>query len=325
MIDQEPTLSVCVVTYERAQYLHRCLSALEGQHAEILEVVVVDASATAIAVDGYSPLVVKYIHAPRHAGWMTRSRNEALLHAKGDVVAFIDDDVIVRDGWAAAVRSAFVQTRAAAIAGRTCNGLPGEESYSAPIGCLLPNGSLTDGFASKTRSRLEVQHGIGANMSFRRSCLLELGGFRDDYPGTALREDTDAFLRVGAIGGLVLFDPEACVDHRPAPHIRGQRFDTRYKLYARRNHVVLLARHAGIASPLLRTWCTNELQRVWAVAGLKRRLARLGVTVIGLGWGLAALPGRARLRALDPRRQGRNADAVRRALQAAAMGPSGVS
>lgn len=242
-----PSLSVCVVTYERATHLARCLSALVQQASDILQVVVVDASRRAQRPDlGKSALQVTYIHAPDLAGWMTRSRNEALLHVEGDVIAFLDDDTVVHPGWARAIRRAFGETDAAALAGRTLNHQAGEERYERPIGRLLADGTLTDGFAADAPSRVEVDHGIGANMSFTRDVLAELGGFRDDYPGTALREDTDMFLRVKALGARVLYDPAVVVSHLPAPHVRGARFDTRYKLYGRRNHMVLLTRNRAV-------------------------------------------------------------------------------
>jgi GT2 family glycosyltransferase len=285
-----PALTVCVVTYERPEFLLRCLAALHAHRAEISQIVVVDASATPLNLPPALKEISTYIHAPELAGWMTRSRNEALLHASGDVIAFLDDDVVVRPGWAAALRAVFAETLADAVAGRTCNGLPGEESYPEPIGRLRGDGTLSEGFAAQTDGRIPVDHGIGANMAFTRRLLCDLGGFRDDYPGTALREDTDIFLRVGTLGRVVLFDPRVAVDHLPAPHVRGRRFDTRYKLYGRRNHVVLLARHGGLLSPLLRRWMMRQFAEVRAAPGVRRKIQRLGVVSAGVLWGITALP-----------------------------------
>src|SRR5699024_8757973 len=134
-----------------------------------------------------------------------------------------------------------------------------------------------------------VMHGIGANMSFTRQVLRRLGGFRDDYPGTALREDTDIFLRIARLGGSVLYDPAAVVDHLPAPHVHGRRFDTRYKLYGRRNHMVLLARHEGYTSRTLWRWVLGQYADTIKVSGVRRRAERLGVTTIGLAWGIGAM------------------------------------
>lgn len=313
--EQPLRLSVCIVTYERSPYLSRCLRAIGDLVDPVDQVVVVDASARAdeTAVHEACPQAT-YIWAPQLAGWMTRSRNEALRWVTGDVVAFIDDDVCVHPEWSRALRSAFADVGLAAAGGRTLNGESGEELSDGPIGRYLPDGVLTGSFAARSDGPVEIDHGIGANMSFRRSVLAELGGFRDDYPGTALREDTDMFLRVRSIGGRVHFLSDAVVDHLPAPHVVGARFDTRYKVYARRNHAVLLARHEGIGSPVLWIWARSELARVGEVVGARDRILRLGVTLVGLGWGLVAMATRARWGPLEPRRTGPQAAEIRRVL-----------
>lgn len=307
-------LSVCIVTYERPEFLRRCLAALRRSSAPAEQVVVVDASARedrGVAADDSG---VVYVWAPELAGWMTRSRNEALRWADGDVIAFLDDDVCVHSGWAQAVRDGFADPTVAAAGGRTLNGLPGEEDSGEPIGRYLPRGRLTSGFAQDAPSVVDVDHGIGANMAFRRSVLAELGGFRDDYPGTALREDTDMFLRVRSQGRRVVFLPDAVVDHLPAPHVVGQRFDTRYKLYGRRNHMVLLARHEGIRSRVIRQWVVDEFVRVVEVPGARRRALRLGVTTVGIAWGVAAMVSQARWRPSRPQRVGEQAEELRALL-----------
>ena len=312
-----PKLSVCIVTYERPEFLRRCLRSLAEGLGEGAEIVVVDASAADrrdIANEAGHP--VAYVHAPQLAGWMTRSRNEALRHVHGELVSFLDDDVVLRPGWEHSLLAAFEDPTVMAVSGRTCNGVPGEEHYEKPIGRLLPDGTLTDGFASLPDRPVDVDHGIGANMSFRRSVLAELGGFRDDYPGTALREDTDIFLRVRAIGGRAVFAPDAAVDHLPAPHVRGARFDTRYKLYGRRNHMVLLARDGGIRSSVLRRWVGAQFGAVARVRGVGAKLRRLGVTVAGIAWGSVAVLRSATWHPLPPQRN----DAVGRELRAMLSG-----
>lgn len=303
-MSQQLVLSVCVVTYERPEFLRRCLESLAVNLSPETQVVVVDASAasqSALVHTSYPSAI--YVHSPQLAGWMTRSRNEALRWVTGQVVSFLDDDVVVRSGWEAGLRQAFSDPSVYAVSGRTCNGVEGEEEYDKPIGCLQGDGVLTDGFASLPDGPVEVDHGIGANMSFRRSLLARLGGFRDDYPGTALREDTDIFLRVRSLGGRVLFVPEAAVDHLPAPHVRGTRFDTRYKLYGRRNHMVLLARNRGIGSPILWRWTLVQLRDVPQAPGVVGKALRLGVTLLGIAWGTGATVVNARWRALPPERQ----------------------
>lgn len=302
-----PTLTVCVVTYERPEFLGRCLDSLATVADDLHQVVVVDASDTSheVVTADRPALGLTYVWAPHLAGWMTRSRNEALRHVSGDVVAFLDDDVIVTPGWAAAIRDAFADPTLAAAAGRTLNGHPGEESYPLPIGRLRDDGTLTDGFAAETPGPVEIDHGIGANMAFRRSLLAELGGFRDDYPGTAMREDTDIFLRVRRLRGRAVFLPAAVVHHRPAPHVKGERFDRRYELYGRRNHVVLLARDAGLGSPVLLRWAVRNVRQ-------SRTAKRAALSLAGIAWGMAAALRQARWAPLPPRRE----DAAARAIRA---------
>lgn len=311
----DPQLTVCIVTYERSAFLVRCLESL-AQHAEGAEVIVVDASAVDDGASARAALPgVAYLHRPGLAGWMTRSRNEALLHARGEIIAFLDDDVVISEGWMRALLDAFASDRHPdAVAGRTRNLQPGEEHYEEPIGRLRANGTLTAGFAQIPYGPLDVDHGIGANMSFRREMLARLGGFRDDYPGTAMREDTDIFLRVKALGGRTIFAPDAVVDHLPAPHVKGRRFDTRYKLYGRRNHMVLLARYDGIRSPLLRRWIVADVRAIGRAGGMLRSIQRLGVTLLGIAWGAGAALRQAKWAPLPPERHDAAAERIRAAL-----------
>ena len=159
------------------------------------------------------------------------------------------------------MRRAHNEPRAGAVAGRTCDGDAVEPSQGADaIGLLLPNGELTGHFAADPGEFVDIHHGIGANMSFKREVLAQLGGFRDDFPGTALREDSDIFLRVRALGYRAVFAPDAVVDHVGAPHVRGQRFDFRYMFWARHNHMLLLARNLGLGSPVFRHWVAVQIR-----------------------------------------------------------------
>lgn len=308
-------LSVCVVTYERAQFLRRCVESIAADIDADDQIVIVDASSRdggddvrAIAPDAV------YVHAPQLAGWMTRSRNEALRHVTGSVIAFLDDDVVVQPGWRDGLLEAFSDPGVDAVGGRTRNGQPGEDEAANPIGTLRADGTLTAEFAAQADGIVEIEHGIGANMSFRRSLLATLGGFRDDYPGTAMREDTDVFLRAARLGRRAVFAPAALVDHLPAPHVHGRRFDLRYELYGRRNHMVLLARHEGIGSPRLRRWVGREFALVGRPRSVRSKAKRLFVAVVGVSWGTLAMLRQARWAPLPPERTDAQGRELRRVL-----------
>lgn len=139
---QLPSVSVCIVTYERPEFVDRCLRSLEGEREQLLEVVVVDASAERRLPTALHPQDT-YVHAPDLAGWMTKSRNRALLEVEGEIICSLDDDVAVRPGWARHLRRVFAETDAAAVVGRTINGLPGEETYDRKPSFLSTGRSRT--------------------------------------------------------------------------------------------------------------------------------------------------------------------------------------
>ena len=314
-----PQWSVIIVTWRRPDSVFECLKHLESEIGDgAAEVIVVDASEdnrTRI-VTGRFPWA-NYVCFPDGAGRMTSARNEGLLHASGRLVAFVDDDAYVRKGWLAALSAVFEDPRVGAAAGRTCNGDPGEEDVGREmIGRVLPNGDITGNFAADVETPREVDHGIGANMAFRRTVLAELGGFRDDFVGVGgVREDTDMFLRVRGLGYRVIFQPSATADHVGAPHARGRRFDYRYLFSARRNHVLLLARNYGLCSPELRRWIWSEIRRTDTTrASLLRRGVRRALAATALIQGLTISLRKARCQPVDPRRRDSQGSEIRRRL-----------
>jgi GT2 family glycosyltransferase len=286
------TASVVIVTWCRPSFVLRCLTSLDALKEQPFEVIVVDASPdllTKQVVDAFA--AVTYVSFPRGAGHMTTSRNAGLLRASGDIVAFLDDDTVVRETWLEGLLDTFEDPGVSAVAGRTCNAQLGEELEGADlIGRLLPDGRLTGFFAADPGVNLEVDHGIGANMAFRRKILGELGGFRDDFGGVGgVREDTDVFLRVRSLGGRTLFSPDAVVDHLGAPHVRGRRFDFRYEFWARRNHGLLLSRNFGMSSRLFRSWVGTELKGIATGQHSSSSLKRVAKALLGFVGVLAAL------------------------------------
>ena len=258
------SLSVCIVTYERRAFLRRCLAALAANLTDDVEIVVVDASASDASdiVREVRPSAV-YVHDRSVAGWMTQGAQRgaptraAATSSASSTTTSSSPPGGRRLSW---TRSRI--RRSMPSRGAPATASPARRSTTCRSGACSPTDRSPRASRRFRRGVIEVDHGIGANMSFRRSVLARLGGFRDDYPGTAMREDTDIYLRVRRLGGRAVFSPDAVVDHLPAPHAKGRRFDTRYKLYARRNHMVLLARDAGIRSPQLRRWIAREYRAV---------------------------------------------------------------
>jgi GT2 family glycosyltransferase len=311
-----PSVSVVIVSWRRPDYVRSCLQRLCALSPVPHEIVVVDASPddeTRSVVSDFSNVL--HVPFPGGAGHMTTSRNVGLLHVSGDVIAFLDDDTVVHDGWLAGVIAAFEESRVGALAGRTCNGQPGEESEGVEdIGRLLPDGRLTAFFAADPGRILDVAHGIGANMAFSRQVLGELGGFRDDFRGVGgVREDTDVFFRVGALGHRIVFSPYAAVDHLGAPHVRGRRFDFRYMFWSRHNPALLLGRNFGLGSNYFRSWLRRELAQAVTAQHSNpfRRAARILLGIIGVVGGVLSAAVKGGWKSSNPHRSDDLGDRIR--------------
>jgi GT2 family glycosyltransferase len=271
-----PTASVVIATYRRPDHVRECLEHLARQTVAPVRVIVVDASpdsSTREVVAGFAG--VEYRRNERGIGSTATSRAIGISDVAENVVAFIDDDAYAEPDWLEKLLRPYEDERVAAVGGRARNGLPGEEHEGiGRIGLLLPDGRLTGFFAADPGRPVEVDHMLGANMSVRMSAVRDLGGIRDFYPGTCLREETDIALRMRRAGMTIVYTPDAVVRHVAGEYARGRRFDARYRYYGTRNHVVLLATTLGYRDPHFRRYLRT------ALSGTGRDLA-LGFRSIG--------------------------------------------
>ncbi|WP_396655853.1 glycosyltransferase family 2 protein [Microbacterium sp.] len=238
-----PSVVVVIATYRRPHYVRECLEHLAVQTLRADRIVVVDASPddeTAAVVCDFPH--VEYLRNDHGIGTLATSRAIGIAGAGEDVVAFIDDDAFARPDWLERLVAPYSEPDVAAVGGRTDNGRPEElDQGVGQIGLILPDGRLTGYFAADPGRRVDVDHMMGANMSARLSVVSELGGIRDYYPGTCLREDSDLPLRMRRRGWRVVYEPAAVVRHMAGDYAKGRRFDSRYRFYGARNHIVLLA------------------------------------------------------------------------------------
>lgn len=258
------SISVVVATYNRPEHVRACLEHIEAQSRAADEVVVVDASPgvdTERIVGAFAH--VRYLRNPAGAGTLSRSRSLGVTATVSEIVAFIDDDAYAEPTWLEELLSRYADASVGAVGGRARNGQLGEESEGlGQIGVLLPDGRLSGYFAADPGRDLQVDHFIGANFSVRRSALEAIGGIREYYPGTCLREESDIALRLGRAGYRIIYAPSAAVDHQPGPYAFGERFDLRYEYYAARNHVVLLSSALGWRDEHLRAYSRTAARMV---------------------------------------------------------------
>ncbi|MDT0186463.1 glycosyltransferase family 2 protein [Microbacterium sp. ARD31] len=270
--------AVLIATFNRPDYLRTCLERLADQTVAPATVIVVDSSSDERSEAVAREHGVTYVRNPLGPGHTATSRMLGVaLAGDADVIAFIDDDAFAAPDWLEQLLRRYTDPNVAGVGGRASNGQAGEENVGLDdIGKFHLDGTLSGHFAANPETDVDVDHLLGANMSLRLAAIEELGGIRDYYPGTCLREESEIALRARLSGWRLVYAPDAVVEHVAGPYAKGRRFDARYSYYAQRNHFVLLGRVVGRAdrrfSRYLRVAAAQVRQDVaYAVRALGRR------------------------------------------------------
>jgi glucosyl-dolichyl phosphate glucuronosyltransferase len=243
---------------------------------------------------------------------LSGARNTGIAAATSDVVAFLDDDAIAAPDWVERLVSRYGSPRVVGVGGYI------EPLWEAPRPRWFPDefGWVVGcSYRGQPSSVAEVRNLIGANMSFRRRALVEVGGFRTDVGqvGTAMLrcDDTELCIRVGKHNptGVLLHDPAVRVQHRvPAGRTTWHYF--RVRCFTEGLAKALITRLVGPGRGLAseRTYAAQTLP-TGVIRALRQGLARPGSG--GLGQAAAIVAGfgltvagyaLARLRLISPDR-----------------------
>lgn len=149
---------------------------------------------------------------------LSHARNRALAWRPEGVVAFVDDDAVVCDGWYPALRSAW----AGAADDVACIGGPIRPRYAVPPPAwlsdpILPALTLLDLGPEPLDLDPSVTTVYGANVSFRSAALRAAGGFDPAFGHSAGRvffsEEDEAQRALARLGYRVRYEPGAAVLH----------------------------------------------------------------------------------------------------------------
>jgi GT2 family glycosyltransferase len=215
-----PQVSVIIITRNRPKMVRECLERLGIQTLPPDEIIVVDSSTgedTQAVLDSYPEVVRLRIPDGRHN--MPQARNLGIAHARGEILAFLDDDSMAQPEWLERLVEPYDDPSVGGVGGRLIDAM--EEARATPedprIGVLRPDGLQRANFVRDPGRPVEVDFVRGCNMSFRRAALIHIGGFDRRYIGSNVGEETDVCLRVKKAGWKMVFQPTAVVHHLAAP------------------------------------------------------------------------------------------------------------
>ena len=213
------SISVVVVTRDRAALLRDCLQSLSVQTRPTLETLVVDngsSDCTAAMVKREFPQARLILEPGRG---VHLARNRGLAEARGEIVAFIDDDCLSPPGWLEAIASCFQEPDVA------CAGGPTRPLWPRPPSRFLSANrrlqfclGIVDFGAERKRIDPDSEFLVGCNLAVRKA--LVAGGFRAVQSFRSLGvcgEDYELSRRL-ARQRRAFYEPAAHVFHRIQPH-----------------------------------------------------------------------------------------------------------
>lgn len=285
-MDRVVRISVILCTYNRCQSLAAALESVlasEMPPSASWEVLVVDNNSRDQTRQIVADLAVRHAGKVRYLfeGKQGKSHalNSGIREARGEILAFMDDDVAVDCKWLQRLTAILEADQWAGVGGRI---LP-EREFSPPPWLRLDGRYALAPLAifdlGPEASELH-EPPFGTNMAFRKHVFEKIGVFRTDLgpcPGSETRgEDTEFGDRALAAGMRLWYEPSAVVYHSlPAQRLKKQYF--------------LAWWHDKGRSTIRQDGIPGDAR--WFVAGVPLHLfRRFGVWTVR--WFLTAEPGR---------------------------------
>lgn len=199
-------ISVIMPAYRAEALLPQVLPPLIGlqETGEILEVIVVDDQSPDRTGDVAEAMSAKVLVTPKNGG-PGAARNLAAKAAEGDILWFVDSDVIAEPGCAARIREAFTDPQVGAVFG-SYDDTPQSTYWFSQYKNLLHHFHHQRG----NRNARTFWAGCGA---VRKDVFLEVGGFDTETYEVPSIEDIELGYRISNAGHRIVLDPEMQCKH----------------------------------------------------------------------------------------------------------------
>ncbi|REE98927.1 glycosyltransferase family 2 protein [Thermomonospora umbrina] len=307
---------ICAYTERRWEDVHAAVASVRAQSRPPEEIVlVVDHNPdlrTRLSASLPDAVVVENAEGRGLSG----GKNTGVAVARGDVVAFLDDDAVAAPGWLDAFAGHYDDPRVMGVGGRTLALWPGSPSSERlRLGHPPPGGDdpteggrrpgwfpeefdWTVGCTYRGMTPGPIRNLMGGNASFRREAFTVAGGFaggigRDHGRRPLGCEETEFCIRLrqAAPKAELIYDDAAVIWHR-VPDERARFAYFRERCYAEGLSKALVTRSVGAQDGLAseRAHALRTLPR-GAVRGLREAacgdlggLGRAAAITVGLAW-----------------------------------------
>lgn len=216
-------LSIVIPTYNREEVLINTLQSLKPLRDRLScksEILVIDQtschqkSTQRHLQEFHNAGTIQWLRL--HAPHLTKAMNTGLLEARGEVVLFLDDDIIPLPE----LLEQHLKTHqrfpdAGAVVGMVLQ--PGQSP--APLPARPNRSSLWRDLDFRFNSSLDgwVENAMAGNLSVKREQAMAIGGFDELFPPpVAFRFETEFAKRLIQAGGCIRFAPSAAIHHLAA-------------------------------------------------------------------------------------------------------------
>ncbi len=208
MSKNQPSFSIVIPTYNRPNRLMRCLAAMvELDYArDKFEVIVVDDGSKRPLDSLVAPFAKQIqlclVRQPNQGP--ATARNAGAAMAKGEYLAFTDDDCMPSKDWLNQLANQYMITPYAVIGGHTVNILT-HNHYSAASQQLID-------YLYQYYNQLHPIFFASNNISVPQKLFLAMDGFASSMP-LAAGEDREFCNRWRHDGHLLVYEPNAIINH----------------------------------------------------------------------------------------------------------------
>lgn len=199
-----PSVSVVIPVYNSADYLRQCLDGIRNSAEQPLEVIVCDDGSTDASPQVAEEFGARIVKTGGRSG-PAKARNLGASKAKGDIVYFIDADVVVQPDTIGRILDNFAADPELQALMGSYDDQPGDEDFLSQYRNLMHH------FVHQTAQREACTFWSGCG-AIRRETFLKHNGFDESYDRPAI-EDIELGYRLFNDGNKMVLDNQVLVKH----------------------------------------------------------------------------------------------------------------
>lgn len=265
-MSKRPSVSIVIPSRGRLDFIPQALDALRYLTYPAFEVILVGEYPDLRPYKLPGPIKNAIHYFPCFEANISMARNIGIRAARGEIVAFVDDDAIPEPDWLDRLVEPFANADVGLVGGlvRDRDGLSLQFSgkrfdrMAEESPCPQTTGQA-GGEAQIFAPDRERPFGImGTNCAFRRTAITAIGGFDESY--LYYLDETDAALRMNEAGWSTGWVPAAEVHHKSGQNvIRGKHREPKDPFQLAASKAYFCKRHApeGAADIALQTFVTK--------------------------------------------------------------------